>query len=375
MENAEKEPTVREALSDAIALHTETPDPNVVESQPAQAEPDRPGRTAGRPRDERGKLLPGKPVKAATAEPQNAAPEQPQPAETIPAQEAQPTAPAAAPVRPKGWTKEMWPIYDKLNSGQSLTAEEAQKVAKYSIERETHAANGVSTYREIARSAEPLLQAIAPFQADLDQHGIKAPDMVHRLMSAHKSLSLGSPMEKLQLLNKLAQDYRIPIQALYDQNAQQQFLSTPHVAQPQPTQQQAPISEVVRKEIEAMKVQEEISNMARNTEQYPFFSYVRGTMQQLLAADEATDLNDAYEKALDAPEHAMLTTVMHSQQTQAAEQQRLASAQATARVARANTVSTRSASPATSGAAPKGNPSVREALTAAIEQHRTSARV
>ena len=97
-------------------------------------------------------------------------------------------------------------------------------------------------------------------------------------------------------------------------------------------------------------------------------------MAQLLESGEAADLNDAYAKALDAPEHEMLTTVQQAQQAQATEQARIATAQATVRAAKANTVSTRSATPASDGA-PKGNPSVREALVAAVAQHRGGARV
>ena len=101
-------------------------------------------------------------------------------------------------------------------------------------------------------------------------------------------------------------------------------------------------------------------------------------MAQLLESGEAADLNDAYAKALDAPEHEMLTTAQQAQRAaqaeHSAEQSRIANAQATVRAAKANTVSTRSATPAGDGA-PKGNPSVRDALKAAVAQHRTGARV
>jgi hypothetical protein len=185
---------------------------------------------------------------------------------------------------------------------------------------------------------------------------------------------MGSPHEKLQLLGKLANDYGIPIQALYDQNAQNQFLAQPYQQQPAPQQQAPDIAALVRQELNNTKIQETVESMRANRTEYPFFEYLRPTMAQLLESGEAADLNDAYAKALDAPEHEMLTTVQQAQQAQMTEQARIATAQATVRAAKANTVSTRSATPAGDGA-PKGNPSVRDALKAAVAQHRTGARV
>tara|TARA_R110000868_G_scaffold340880_1_gene601732 strand:+ start:9577 stop:10698 length:1122 start_codon:yes stop_codon:yes gene_type:complete len=373
VEEAEREPTVREAITDAIAEHTQpAPDAPVVEStQAAEAPEPKQGRTTGRLRDERGKLLPGKAQR-------DAAPESPKPADPSPAKEAQPTTPVAAPApaiqRPSAWKKEMWPVWDKLNAGTPLSPQEARQVAEYNSQREQQFANGVSTYKQIAESAKPIMDAIAPFQGDLDKYGAQAPQMIHSLMSAHRSLALGSPHEKLQLLNKLANDYGIPIQALYDQNAQNQFLAQPHQAQQAPQQQSPDIAALVRQELTNTKIQETVESMRSNRTEYPFFEYLRPTMAQLLESGQAEDLNDAYAKALDAPEHEMLTTVQQAQQAQMTEQSRIATAQATVRAAKANTVSTRSATPAGEGA-PKGNPSVREALKAAMAQHRSGSRV
>lgn len=383
MADEEKQATLRDTIMESIATHsdsnteTATPAPDVVvaPSTPETQEPAKPGRTAGRARDEHGKLLPGKADK--TDKPQIAAPEQPKPAEPTTAIEVKPAAPAAASIpRPSSWKKEMWPIWDKLVAGETLTGDEAKQVAQYNAQRESQFASGVSTYRQIAESAKPLMDAITPFQADLDKYGVQAPQLVHSLMSAHKSLALGSPHEKLQIFNKLANDYGIPLQALYDQNAQQQFLAQPHYRQPeQPQQQPQDIAALIERTLADREVKQTISSMQSNKEKYPFFEYVRGTMAQLLDSNAATDLEDAYEQALAAPEHALLSTVMQSQHAQQQEAQRIAAAQATVRAARANTISPKSATPASVANADVGKKGVRAALRDAMDQHAGNARV
>lgn len=376
--------TLRETLIESIAQHSDEPaepvaapeggEPAAQTTEPAAAEPTKPGRTAGRARAPDGKLLPGKPTPVSAAQAQK-------PVEGVlssaPAAQPAPAAaePALPPIpRPSSWKKEMWPVWDKLTTGQQLTAQEARQVAEYNAQRETQFATGVSTYKQAADTAKPLLEAVAPFQEHLDKHGIKAPDMVYRLMSAHRDLSFGAPAQKLQLFAKLAGDYGIPIQALYDQNAQQQYLASAPAQQQQPAQQAPDINALVNQALEQREVQQTVASMAGNKEQYPFFAYVRADMSQLLETGEATDLEDAYQKAVDLPQHSLLTSALQQQQAASAEAQRVAAARATAQVARANTVSTRSATPAVS-AAPSGNKGVRAALVEAVAQHAPGGRV
>ena len=354
----EQQATLRETIEASIEKHSE-PEPEVIEQAAAPVETD--AQREERVRDEKGRF--SKPA------------EEPAPVATAaPVVEATPE-PVLPPIqRPSSWKKEMWPIWDKMAAGTALTPQEARQVAEYNSQRETQFASGVSTYKQIADTAKPLLDAIAPFQQDLEKHGIQAPDMVHRLMSAHKSLSLGSPQQKLMMFSQLATQYGIPIQALYDQNVQQQYLATPHVQEPVQQQQPPNIEALIEQTLANREVQQTVASMAKDSEKYPFFNYVRNDMAQLLDSLEATDLHDAYLKALELPQHAMLTTVRAAQQTQAEEQQRVAVAQTTARVAKANAVSPRSATPAVA-AAPQGKLGVRDALREAIATHAGGARV
>lgn len=376
MAQEEAQATLREALTDSVAQHSEpalepaAPAEETVAAPEPAAEPQKPGRTAGRPRAPDGKLLPGKPSKDSAAQAQT-----PDAGATTVAAQPAPVAAEPAIPRPSAWKKEMWPVWDKLTTGQPLTAQEARQVAEYNVQREQQFAGGVSTYKQEAERAKPLLEAIAPFQQDLDKHGIQAPQMVHRLMSAHRALALGSPQEKVQQFTRLLQDYGIPLQALYDPAVQQQYIQSAPAQQAMPQQQQAPdINALVEKALSEREVKQTVASMERDTEKYPAFQYVRATMAQLLETNAATDLDDAYQQALQAPEHAFLTTALQQQQAQVAEAQRVAAAQKTAQVARANTVSPRSATPA-AAAAPSGKSSVREALRESMNSVLGGARV
>jgi len=372
MAQEEAQATLREALTNSIAQHSD-PEPEAVapEAEPAapveaeagggsSSEPAKPGRTAGRARAPDGKLLPGKvaqdPV-AQEAAPATVAPE-----------------PAVAPLpRPSSWKKEMWPLWDKMAQNQPLTAQEARQVAEYNVQREQQFAGGVSTYKQEAERAKPLLEAIAPFQQEMEKHGIQAPQMVHRLLSAHRALALGSPQEKVQQFSRLLQDYGIPLQALYDPAAQQQYLQSAPAQAPQ--QQQAPdINALVEQALTQREDKQTVESMERDTQKYPAFQYVRATMAQLLETNAATDLDDAYQQAIQAPEHAFLAQSLQQQQAAAEQAQRAAAAQKTAQAARANAVSPRSATPA-QVAAPSGKTSVRDALRESIAAVAGSARV
>jgi hypothetical protein len=161
------------------------------------------GRTAGRPRDEKGRLLPGKPVK-------DAAPDSPKLAETPP-----PTAtPAAAALpRPASWKKEHWDSWGKI-------AAENPQLAQYLHQREQEFTSGVSTYKQEFERVAPLARAIQPFEQMLAQEGMKPDQWVGAVANAHRILKYGNDQERLQAGLKLIQDYRIPVAEYLQQGGQ-----------------------------------------------------------------------------------------------------------------------------------------------------------
>lgn len=355
---------IREALEAAVSeAEKEVPnEPVAVATEPAASEPvaaasEPAGETEAqrteRLRDEKGRFAEGKAeVKAPPKEPQ---------AQVAPTQ-------AAAPIpRPSSWEKAMWPIWDKLNAGTPLDAKEARQLAEYSNKREGDYAKGVSTYKQEWDNAKPVVEAIAPFLPVLQQHNIQPAQWISNLGRAHHTLATGDNNSKLQAFAKLANEYGVPLQALYDPSYAQQFVAQ-SIQQRQP---QIPVEQLVAQEVNKFRTQDSIQQFAEakdgsGNSLHPHFEAVRQQMGQLLDAGLAQDLNDAYSKALrmnDDLWQAEQDAKRKADETARLEAQRKATA-----AAKANAVSVRSATPATAGAgANKG--SVRSALEAAVEQH------
>lgn len=351
------EPTVREVLEETIANHRE--EEPIQEVQPEPIAEETAEQKAERIRDEKGRFA------STSPEPiQEAAPEP-----LVPIQ------------RPSSWKKELWPVWDKMAAGQPLTDKEARQVAEYNAQREQQFASGVSTYKQEAERSKPLMDAIAPFRAEIEKYArdpqgnpVPAEAIVHGLLSAHRTLSLGSPYEKLNNIVQVIQGYGIPIQALFDENARNQYLqSAPNVPLPAAQPPAPDINSLVEEALSQREAAQTITAMEQNAEKYPFFPYVRNTMAQLLEQGVSTDLDELYELATHAPEHSRLTTALQQQQAAAEEARKLEASRKAASVARSNAISPKTATP--QGTAPKGNPSVREALRESMDSVLGSARV
>lgn len=323
---------------------------------------DKPGRTAGRLRDDQGRLLPGK-AEAAPVEVPSQVAEAAKPGAVA-------TPPAVTPVveqtqRPSSWKKEMWPEFDKL----------PPNVKAYVSQREAEFARGVSTYRQEVENARPVMEAIAPHLPLLQQHGIDPGQQVGRYMQIHKTMAMGSPQEKLGLFAQLAKDYQIPLEQMFVRGQDGQVYLNQNL------QYQAPAPQAAQPNIEALLEQKFMQReVQQSTKQFieakdaagnpahPHFETVRETMSQLLAGGAAQDLESAYEAAIRLPQHSQLYEAQQQQLAAADEAKKAKELADRAAVARRSAVSVRSASPASSGGgtAPKG---IRGSLESAWDQH------
>ena len=336
--------------------HVPVPEADGGEPAPAQETAEekevRLGRTAGRPRDEKGRLLPGKPVKEAAPEPVKAV--APEPVAAAPAKPALP--------RPASWKKEHWDSWNKI-------AAENPQLAQYLNQREQEFTSGVSTYKQEFERVAPLAQAIQPFEQMLQQEGIAPAQWIGSVANAHRILKYGSDQERLQAGLKLIADYRIPVLEYLQQGGQLQAMpQAQQFRQPMPQAQQDPRA-LVREEIMAMQTATELQQFQSATDAdgqplYPHYEEVKLDMAQLLEAGRAQDLKTAYTKA-----------IRMNDELWQAEQERLTQAKAQAQLqekakavakAKANTVSVRSATPTApgNGAKPTGT---REAVNAAYD--------
>ena len=201
--------------------------------------------------------------------------------------------------RPSTWKKEYLPIWDKLTSGGELTKEEALKLAEYSNQRESEYKKGVSTYKAEADRARALEEAIAPFIPELQAQNISPSAWINNLGRAHMILTKAPYQEKVQMFQRLAQDYGI--QFNQDEVAQPQQLD-PY------TQQLMNQLNMVNQEVSTIKgrfAQEEnhrlmgeLERVRSNVEKFPHFDVVREEMAQLLELGKAQDLETAYAKAV-----------------------------------------------------------------------------
>ena len=323
---------------------------------PAETEEQKLGRTAGRPRDEHGRLLPGKPEKPAV---------QAEPPAAI-AKLAEPAKPKIPP--PSSWKKDHWESWDKI-------ATENPTLADYLTQREGEFAKGVSTYKQEYESVKPLADAMQPLLPILQQYRIDPAEWITNMGQAHHSLVFGTPQQKLQMFAKLSQDYGVPLQALYDPQVQQQFLMQQTI-QPQPPAQQPDVKSLVQQELTEVFAKQDLDQFqaakdASGNALYPHYETVRNTMAQLLESGVAQDLKSAYDKAI-----RLHDDIWDKEQAakQAAAQK--ASQEAQARQvaqAKAAAVSTKTATPA--GEIAKTTKGIRQAVEAAVDAHAAGGRV
>lgn len=256
----------------------------------------------------------------------------------------------AAPVVPKlpkpdSWRKEKQADWDALTPGQQA----------YIKEREDQYFKGISTYQQEWKGAKPLLDAVAPFLPTLQQHNIDPGQWITNLGRAHHTLATGDGQSKLQMFAKLAQEYGVPLQALYDANYAQQFVQQT-IQQPQAAPQQPDVASLVRQELSAARTQDEIARFeaardAAGQPQYPHFQTVKADMALLLEAGKAQDLKSAYMMSLRL--HDDLFAAQQADSRKADEAARLDAQRRAVAAAKGSAVSVKSATPASAGAAPR----------------------
>jgi hypothetical protein len=237
----------------------------------------------------------------------------------------------------------------------------------YVKQREDQYFKGVSTYKQEWEGAKPMLDSLAPFIPTLQQHGIKPETWIANMGRAHMAITSPDPQVRLQTFVKLARDCNVPLQALYDPQAAQQFVQqaiqhpAPQQAQ-QPQDFEAKIDEAFAKREAAQKFAE----FQRDIEtKYPHYETVKPDMALLLETGKAKDYPSAYALALRF--HDDLFKAEQAKEAQAAAAARQAESQKLVAAAKGNAVSVKSATPA--GGTTKTPSTRREALEAAYDQH------
>ena len=234
--------------------------------------------------------------------------------------------------RPTTWKKEYLPLWDKLQTGQPLTPDEATKFLQYANQRETEYKTGVSTYKGEAENARALQEAIAPFVPDLQRHGIHPAAWINNLGRAHQTLALGSDQQRLDAFVKLANEYNVPLQALLGgQQPDQQVTAT--MQELSALRQQVDKVNSWAENQKQSELMSKINEVQNDAEHYPHFDAVRETMAQLLESGLAPDLKTAYAKAVRMQDDVWETEqerLLSAARAEAAKSQQVAKAKAAA---------------------------------------------
>lgn len=214
-------------------------------------------------------------------------------------EEAQDAAEEVKPVtRPSTWKKEYVQIWDKMEAGEQISKEDFIKFAEYANQRESEYKKGVSTYKAEADRARSYEEAIAPFIPELQAQNISPAAWINNLGRAHMVLSKAPYNEKVQMFQRLAQDYGIqlgedglsvPQTDAYTQQLMNQLN--------QVNQEVYTIKNRFQQE-EQTRLMNEIERVRSDVEKFPHFDVVREEMAQLLELGKAQDLETAYKKAV-----------------------------------------------------------------------------
>jgi len=232
------------------------------------------------------------------------------------------------------------------------------KLKEYAHQREEQMRAGIEPLKSKAQYADQMQEVIAPYMQTITGLGIDAPGAVKALMEADHILRTSQPHEKQQYFARLAQSYGINLNDVGG------------------LQQQAPVDpqfyalqnelNSVRGEVQNWKQQQEqqqnqvlLGEINQFSQKAEHFEEARPVMIQLLQSGVATDLQDAYEKAIRL-DQGLFETVHQNQQVQADAAKR-AGADRAAKAARAAAVSVRGSTP---GAATQSKAQDRRALLA-----------
>ena len=321
------------SLRDTIENAIDSSESQVAENTTSQEAPEAP--KSSRPRDESGKFTKSQPE----ADMQE-----------IEALEAQTEEKPAVKPRPSSWKKDYEEHWGKLDP----------QLQDYIQQREADYAKGVSTYKSQWEQAAPILESLNQFQPLLRQYGVAPQQWITQLGNAHAQLVTGTPEQKMQVFQQLANDYGINLGAIAGyQGYDPQFSSLAQELNQiknqwgQFQQQQEAMEQTqLRNEIDSFKTDK------------PYFEEVRETMAGLLQSGMADDLQSAYDKAIRLNDDVFQkVNAEQAQKSEAAQREKVAAA-------KAKVLSPKSTTPtgsATSGS--KTASSAREAIMAAMEQH------
>ena len=216
------------------------------------------------------------------------------------------------------------------------------KLKEYAYQREEQMKAGIEPLKAKAQFADEINEVVQPYMQTIQGLGIDAPKAVKALLEADHALRYSTPEQKLQLFGRLAQQYGVNL----GQGLPQQTPVDPTVYALQNELNS------VRGEVNNWKQQQEqaqnsalLGEINQFSQKAEHFEEARPVMIQLLQSGVATDLQDAYDKAVRLDPN-LFETIQQSKQAEVDAQKRAAANKA-AKSARAAAVSVKGSTPGT----------------------------
>ena len=164
---------------------------------------------------------------------------------------------------------------------------------QFIVEREQQFHKGIQQYKEDAQKGRVLSNALAPHMEYLQQLQVAPEVAINKLIATERKLRTSDPETKAKEFVRLAHDYGVDLNNLTNV----QFDPYHHNLEQQLAHQQQLLNQLSqsRQMAEEAQLGQTIEQFAQTHEH---FNEVRETMADLLDKGFATDLNDAYAKAV-----------------------------------------------------------------------------
>lgn len=195
------------------------------------------------------------------------------------------------PVENEKQVRNPWASWKK--EAQSTLSQLPAETQRMIQEREEQFHKGIEQYKQDAFQGRSLNKALAPHMEYLNQVGVAPETAISTLIQAEKLLRTSDPQTKTQMFMKLAHDYGVDVNSLTNTY----FDPYKYQLEQQLANQQAMLTQITqsRQMAEEAQLGQTIEQFAQ---QHEYFDEVRETMADLLDKGLASDLNDAYSKAV-----------------------------------------------------------------------------
>ena len=222
------------------------------------------------------------------------------------------------------------------------------------LKREEDIFKGIEGYKEAAAFGNSLKQVLDPYLPVLQQYNIQPAAQVADMMQAHYTLALGTPEQKLALMQQVAKDYQIDLRNL---NLEGAAYVDPQVAdlQKQLQQLQSQMSQSQRAQTEAKRseIERHVAAFASDPKNV-YFEELANDIAHLLRTGAEKTVEAAYEKAM-WMNPAVRAKELNRQQAEEAEAKRKAAAEKAEAARKATAANVRTKAKSGSAATPLGS--------------------